>query len=205
MSDPGDIERGDGEHGGLSRRDHAAARHASPSRRLQLPVAASAQGVKPGAHLIGKLEGAEVVTDPAQVPKRFNGGAAARRAGQGGQAAAGRSSASARTRWSSSRSARSAATAGPGAAASRARSTLSNGHRVAQNDKLLYWDYTGTKLVPNIARGLGGRAATARSPRSSCAAGMKWSDGQPFTADDFVFWYEDVYQNKELDADAADR
>ena len=38
----------------------------------QLPVAASAQGVKPGAHLIGKLEGAEVVTDPAQVPKSFN-------------------------------------------------------------------------------------------------------------------------------------
>ena len=28
--------------------------------------------------------------------------------------------------------------------------------------------------------------------------GMKWSDGQPFTADDFVFWFEDVYQNKEL-------
>ena len=27
---------------------------------------------------------------------------------------------------------------------------------------------------------------------------MKWSDGQPFTADDFVFWFEDLYQNKEL-------
>ena len=29
----------------------------------------------------------------------------------------------------------------------------SNGHRVAQNDKLLFFDYTGTKIVPNIARG----------------------------------------------------
>ena len=28
--------------------------------------------------------------------------------------------------------------------------------------------------------------------------GMKWSDGHPFTADDFIFWYEDMYQNKEL-------
>jgi peptide/nickel transport system substrate-binding protein len=27
---------------------------------------------------------------------------------------------------------------------------------------------------------------------------MKWSDGQPFTADDFLFWYEDLYQNKDL-------
>ena len=27
---------------------------------------------------------------------------------------------------------------------------------------------------------------------------MKWSDGAPFTADDFMFWYEDMYQNKDL-------
>ncbi|MCK7479994.1 MAG: ABC transporter substrate-binding protein [Candidatus Moduliflexus flocculans] len=31
--------------------------------------------------------------------------------------------------------------------------------------------------------------------------GLKWSDGQPFTADDFLFWYEDIYQNKDLVAD----
>jgi len=28
--------------------------------------------------------------------------------------------------------------------------------------------------------------------------GMKWSDGQPYTADDILFWWEDVAQNKEL-------
>lgn len=28
--------------------------------------------------------------------------------------------------------------------------------------------------------------------------GMKWSDGHPFTAEDFLFWYEDVLQNEEL-------
>lgn len=28
--------------------------------------------------------------------------------------------------------------------------------------------------------------------------GMKWSDGEPFTADDFMFWYEDIFLNTEL-------
>ena len=28
--------------------------------------------------------------------------------------------------------------------------------------------------------------------------GSKWSDGQPFTADDILFWYNDVLLNKEL-------
>jgi peptide/nickel transport system substrate-binding protein len=28
--------------------------------------------------------------------------------------------------------------------------------------------------------------------------GMKWSDGSPFTADDIMYWYEDVLQNKDL-------
>ena len=28
--------------------------------------------------------------------------------------------------------------------------------------------------------------------------GMKWSDGSPFTADDILYWYKDVMQNKDL-------
>lgn len=28
--------------------------------------------------------------------------------------------------------------------------------------------------------------------------GMKWSDGAPFTTDDFMFWYEDIFLNPEL-------
>lgn len=28
--------------------------------------------------------------------------------------------------------------------------------------------------------------------------GMRWSDGEPFTADDIMFWYEDIILNKEL-------
>ena len=28
--------------------------------------------------------------------------------------------------------------------------------------------------------------------------GLKWSDGEPFTADDLMFWFEDLYSNKDL-------
>jgi peptide/nickel transport system substrate-binding protein len=28
--------------------------------------------------------------------------------------------------------------------------------------------------------------------------GMKWSDGEPYTADDYIFWYEDIMLNDEL-------
>ena len=73
-----------------------------------------------------------------------------------------------------------------------------NGFRCCSGpDHLMFWDYTGDKAVPNIARGLemqdGGRSWLVQLRR-----GMKWSDGKPFSADDFVFWYEDVYKNKDL-------
>jgi peptide/nickel transport system substrate-binding protein len=64
-------------------------------------------------------------------------------------------------------------------------------------DHLMFWDYTGDKVVPNIAKSLemqeGGRVWLVHLRR-----GMKWSDGKPFTADDFVFWFEDIYSNKDL-------
>ena len=71
MSDPEGTERPHDEHG-LSRRAMLRLGLLAASA-TQLPaMPAGAQAQKPGAHLIGKLEGAEVVTDPAQVPKRFN-------------------------------------------------------------------------------------------------------------------------------------
>ena len=27
---------------------------------------------------------------------------------------------------------------------------------------------------------------------------MKWSDGTPFTANDFAFWHDEIYLNKDL-------
>ncbi len=51
--------------------------------------------------------------------------------------------------------------------------------------------------MPNIARAWE-VSPDGRTITMSLRRGMKWSDGQPFTADDFVFWFEEVYSNKEL-------
>ncbi len=72
-----------------------------------------------------------------------------------------------------------------------------NGNRMNSSDKPLLWDYSGTKPMPSMARSWDvsddGKTITLHLRR-----GMKWSDGAPFTADDFVFWYEDLYSNREI-------
>ncbi|HEX6472852.1 MAG TPA: ABC transporter substrate-binding protein [Streptosporangiaceae bacterium] len=64
-------------------------------------------------------------------------------------------------------------------------------------DTLLYWDYLEKKVNPNLARGYelsdGDRVLTLHLRR-----GMKWSDGKPFTADDVVFWREDINLHPDL-------
>ena len=51
---------------------------------------------------------------------------------------------------------------------------------------------------PEHRQGLRGPGRRQGDSCSRCGAGMKWSDGEPFTADDFVFWFEDIYCNKDL-------
>jgi len=161
-------------------------------------VAAGALAQTAGkSSLIGKLEGPEVVTDAAKLPKTFKEAPqlaelvkagklppVAERIGQdplvikplkeigkyGGTWRAGFT--------------------GP--------ADYWNGFRCCSGpDHLMFWDYTGDKAMPNLARGLemqdGGKAWLVHLRR-----GMKWSDGKPFTADDFVFWFEDIYGNKDL-------
>jgi peptide/nickel transport system substrate-binding protein len=64
-------------------------------------------------------------------------------------------------------------------------------------DTLLYYDYRGQNVIPNLARGFelsdGDRVLTLHLRR-----GMKWSDGEPFTADDIVFWREDINLHPDL-------
>jgi peptide/nickel transport system substrate-binding protein len=64
-------------------------------------------------------------------------------------------------------------------------------------DSLLAWDWTGNRITPNLARAWSisadGKVTTVELRR-----GMRWSDGHPFTADDFVFWFEDIYGNDQL-------
>ncbi|MCA1648181.1 MAG: ABC transporter substrate-binding protein [Chloroflexi bacterium] len=72
-----------------------------------------------------------------------------------------------------------------------------NGNRWVSMDKPIFWDYTGTKQIPAVAKSWE-FADGNRSLLLHLRKGHKWSDGEPFNADDFVFWYQDIYSNKDL-------
>jgi peptide/nickel transport system substrate-binding protein len=151
---------------------------------------------KLGAQLIGKLEGPEIIRDPLKWPKRFNEAPILAELVRQGKLPPvdqrvpleplvlkpvreiGRYGGTWRRGFT-----------GPGDG--------ENGNRIVSADKLLFWDYTGTKVMPSVAQGWllseDGKAVTLYLRK-----GMKWSDGLFFTADDFVFWYEDFYLNPDL-------
>lgn len=147
--------------------------------------------------LIGKLEGPEVVADPAQWPKQFQeapmlasrvaSGALPKLGDRIGSDPlvirpvheVGRFGGTWRQGFT-----------GPG--------DVWNAWRAATGpDSLLAWDWTGNRIAPNIARSWSvsddGHVTTVELRR-----GMRWSDGHPFTADDFVFWFEDIYSDPQL-------
>jgi ABC-type transport system substrate-binding protein len=74
---------------------------------------------------------------------------------------------------------------------------LAGGYEYFGYEQLVAWDIEWTKVVPMVAKSWevsdGGRSYTF-----TLREGMRWSDGEPFTADDVVFAYEDVLSNKEL-------
>lgn len=72
-----------------------------------------------------------------------------------------------------------------------------NGNRINSSDKLIYWNADGSKPVPGAAKGWE-MSKDGKTFTLFLRKGMKWRDGTPFTADDFVFWYEDIYSNKDI-------
>ncbi|MGI6208234.1 MAG: ABC transporter substrate-binding protein [Anaerolineae bacterium] len=64
-------------------------------------------------------------------------------------------------------------------------------------ENLVRWNEDGSDVVPNVARAFEIND-DATEFTFYLREGMKWSDGAPFTADDFVFWYEDILLNEEL-------
>jgi peptide/nickel transport system substrate-binding protein len=155
---------------------------------------AMAQAVNP---LIGKLEGPEVITDSAKFPKQFNEAPQLAELVKAGKLPP-----------VQERIGQDPLVIKPVHEIGKYGGTWRRGftgpadfwnglHSVSGPDHILFWDYTGYKMGPNIARGWelgdGGRTTTIFLRR-----GMKWSDGHPFTADDFIFWYEDIYKNKDL-------
>jgi peptide/nickel transport system substrate-binding protein len=149
-----------------------------------------------GAQLIGKLEGPELILDPARWPKKFGEAPMLTELVKAGKLPSvqqripeepmvikpvhsiGRYGGTWRRGFT-----------GPADA--------ENGNRIVSTDKILFWDYTATKVMPCIAKDWK-VSDDGRIVAILLRKGMKWSDGQPFSADDFIFWYEDVYLNKDL-------
>ncbi len=146
--------------------------------------------------LVGKLEGAEIQRDPAAIPKEFKEAPQLAELVKQGKLppvkdrlpsepmvlkpvhSVGKYGGTWRRGFT-----------GPG--------DVENGNRINASDKLLFWDHTGTKIVPSVAKNVE-MSADGKTFTISLRKGMKWSDGSPFTADDFVFWFEDLYQNKDI-------
>ena len=54
------------------------------------------------------------------------------------------------------------------------------------------------KMVPEVVKGFA-ISADKQSYTFTLHKGMKWSDGAPFTADDFIFRYEDMFYNEKVE------
>ncbi len=72
-----------------------------------------------------------------------------------------------------------------------------NGNRIQSSDKPLFWSADGSSIVPCAAKGYA-LSDDGKTYTLFLRKGMKWSDGAPFTADDFIFWFDDIYGNPEI-------
>ena len=69
--------------------------------------------------------------------------------------------------------------------------------RTIANETLIRWTPDWSKLVPSIAESVTA-SDDAKTFTFRLRKGLRWSDGAPFTADDIMFWYDDVFQVPEL-------
>ena len=69
--------------------------------------------------------------------------------------------------------------------------------RTIGHDNLTRWDPTFKEVIPNVAKSVEA-SSDGREYTITLRAGMRWSDGEPFTADDLVFANQDVARNKKL-------
>jgi len=64
-------------------------------------------------------------------------------------------------------------------------------------DALVRFAPDGSEVIPHIASGWESNDDFTQWT-VSLRPGSKWSDGEPFTADDIMFWYTDILGNEEL-------
>ncbi|HLW48731.1 MAG TPA: ABC transporter substrate-binding protein [bacterium] len=75
-------------------------------------------------------------------------------------------------------------------------SDFNNVHRIVY-DALVRYSPDGTKVEPKYASSVT-PSADFKTWTVKLRRGARWSDGSPFTADDIMFWYDDVLLNKDL-------
>lgn len=68
--------------------------------------------------------------------------------------------------------------------------------RLISNENLVRWSADWTTIEPNIAKGWT-VSADATTFTFELIEGIRWSDGEPFTADDIMFWAE-VFNDERL-------
>ncbi len=68
---------------------------------------------------------------------------------------------------------------------------------ITSSGRVLFWDYTASEMTPCIARDWE-MSDDGREFTFYLREGMRWSDGEPFTSADFMFWYEHIYGNEEF-------
>jgi peptide/nickel transport system substrate-binding protein len=69
--------------------------------------------------------------------------------------------------------------------------------RIVGHEPLARWNVDATAVEPNVAESIE-PSSDAREYTITLREGMKWSDGEPFTADDLVFAFDEVVLNEEL-------
>ncbi len=75
-------------------------------------------------------------------------------------------------------------------------SDMSSVHRLT-HEALVRWNEDASEILPNLVRDWD-VTPDGREFTFYLREGLRWSDGHPFTTEDLQFWYEDVFQNKDL-------
>ncbi len=164
------------------------------------PKAEPTKAAKLGDTLIGKLEGPEIIRDTAKFPKKFGEAPTLADLVKAGKLPAIEKRLPDPTDVMVVKPLKETGKYGGNwRRAFTGPSDYENGNRINSSDKPLFFDYTGTKIMPSLAKDWkisdDGKTTTIYLRK-----GAKWSDGTEFNADAFVFWYEDICLNKDIGA-----